>query len=271
MLVGVVLLAGCDRPAPAGCRSALGRAGTCGIGESCATSLDCESSNCAPDATGHGTCAASCTSAADCAMGTEICIAEPDDPGTRRHCTSTCPGTDYHVVGDTGELVCFEGRLHACSDLGDPGPFCDVCRCAAGERCWDPAGIECRAAMPACACLAPQPVGEPCLSNVGCISFNCSGSGTSPTRHCQVAAGAPCDATTDCIHCDDVSEATGATTCRQSCERDADCGTGICLALGDPVELACYVDCTVDGHCEAGTVCTTIQGDPRARRYCRPG
>jgi hypothetical protein len=255
---------GCDHPAPAGCGSVDGLPGTCAIGEACASSLDCDSSNCA-----SGTCAESCTSASDCAMG-QICLSVADDPGTRRYCSSECPMGDFHVVGDSGGLVCFEGRLQPCIGLADPGSVCDVCRCASGARCYDPAGIECRTATPACECVAPQPVGGPCTSNVGCLSFNCSGSPASPSRHCEEPAGTTCDASTDCVHCDLPAASDGHATCRQSCERDADCGTGICIALGDPNEPACYADCTLEGRCNASETCTPLAGDARNRRYCAP-
>lgn len=261
-LISLVLaLPGCDTP-PAGCGSVGGRAGTCAIGEACLDSLDCESSNCAAQ---H--CEESCSSASDCEAG-EICISLHDGRGTRRACRSDCPSDPFHVVGDTGGLACVDGVLRACSELADPGPVCDLCRCAAGLRCVVPAGSECRTASTACSCVAPAPVGAPCTSNVGCLSFNCSGEPGGGARHCQIPAGVECDATSDCVHCDEPSEA-GAPTCRQSCERDADCMGGACVprTSGEP---ACYVDCTVDGHCPASQTCVVFEGDPRGRRYCAP-
>jgi hypothetical protein len=254
-------LAACDHVVP-GCGSIEGRPGTCGDGDACMSSLDCTSSNCA-----DGVCATSCASAADCPGGA-ICISVDEASGLRRYCSDVCPTGTFHVIGDTGGLVCFERLLQRCADLADPGPVCDTCRCHTGDRCLDPEGVECRLASSPCTCVAPAPVGSPCTSNVGCISFNCSGDEGSTSRHCQVAAGADCDTSTDCVHCD--VPATSATTCRQSCERDADCGSGICIALGDPHERACYVDCTLDGHCGDGGTCTPLPADPRSRFYCAP-
>jgi hypothetical protein len=256
-------LAACDHVVP-GCGSIDGRPGTCADGDACMSSLDCTSSNCA-----DGTCTPSCASAADCPSGS-ICLSVDDPPGMRRFCSDTCPTSTFHVIGDTGGLVCFERILQHCVDLPDPGPVCDTCRCHAGDRCLDPEGVECRLAASPCTCVAPAPVGSPCTSNVGCISFNCSGNADSASRHCQVAAGTDCDASTDCIHCDVPAATGGGATCRQSCERDADCAGGICAALGDPHEPACYLDCTLDGNCGGGVACTPLPGDPRARFYCAP-
>lgn len=251
---------GCDSPSP-GCTSAGGRAGTCQIGDACVDSLDCESSNCT-----DGHCAASCTSATDCPSGA-ICVSVHDGRGTRRSCTSTCPSEAFHVVGDTGGLACVDGVLRACSELSDPGPVCDLCRCAVGLRCVLPGGSECRTATSPCSCVAPGPVGAPCTSNVTCLSFNCSGV-PGGARHCQIPAGQACDATSDCLHCDAPNDA-GETSCRQSCERDADCMGAVCVP-GTAGEPACYADCTIDGHCPTGESCVPFEGDPRARRYCAP-
>jgi hypothetical protein len=226
------------------------------------TSLDCVSSNC-----DEGLCAPGCASANDCPSGS-ICISVDDGGSQRRFCSAICPPGPFHVVGDTGGLVCFEGTLRECADLADPGPVCDTCRCHTGDRCLDPDGTECRLATSPCMCVSPAPVGAPCTSNVGCISFNCSGTPDGGSRHCQVAAGTDCDTSTDCVHCD--VPASSAQACRQSCERDADCGGAICIPLSDPMEPACYVDCTLDGHCDGGAMCIPLPGDPRARFYCTP-
>ncbi len=252
----------CDHVVP-GCGSIDGRAGTCAVGEMCASSLDCTSSNC-----DGGVCATSCTRASECASG-EICVSVVDGAGTRRYCSSTCPAGDWHVVGDTGGLVCIAGVLTHCSDLSDPGPVCDVCRCSAGQQCLDPDGVDCRLATTPCTCLAPAPVGSPCISNVGCISFNCSGDDTSPARHCQVAATTPCTPPPDCVLCDE-PDASGMPTCRQSCARDADCGShGLCLTIMQD-EPACYVDCSFEPSCPPGDTCMSVPGDDHGRRYCAP-
>ncbi len=255
------VLPGCEAP-PAGCRSVGGIAGTCAIGDACTDSLDCASSSC-----DDGVCAESCTSARDCLAG-EICVAFRDGRGTRRTCSAVCPPEPFHVVGDTNGLVCVGGELQRCGDLVDPGPMCDLCPCGVGRRCVVPGGSECRTATSACACVSPAAVGEPCTSNVGCISFNCSGVPGDPARRCQIAAGTPCDASSVCVHCDEPVE-TGGEGCRQSCERDADCLGAVCAPriAGEP---ACYVDCTIDGRCPDGQTCVVFEGDPRGRRYCAP-
>jgi hypothetical protein len=259
--------AGCANVEP-GCGSAGVLLGTCAIGAPCTDSLDCASSSCEA-----GVCTMGCTRAADCGAG-QLCFAVPDGRGMRTLCSADCPPGTWRIEGDNAGLVCVSGHVVACSTLSDPGSVCDLCACPSGERCLNLGGFQCSLALGSmpCRCVAPLPVGSPCIAHVECQSLNCSGRTGNDGRHCEVAEGTPCGPGVDCVHCNEPASADPTMlTCRQSCDGDAECNGRLCVIDPGGLEAACYRDCTVEGRCDAGETCMPIAGDAHGRRYCAPG
>lgn len=227
-----------------------------GMGETCATSDQCETGLC-----DGGVCTTSC----DLVRG------------------AGCPADWYcDARGSCGDGVCLQGdagsgRIGAsctadvecatrlCADDGSGGRCSTPCDPGGNEVCG--AGTACVATLDGCgACLASS--GEDGVGGGG-FGTGCGSAGDCRSGWCfepgaQGVCTAPCGVDGSCpggFECDGSMCAPAGGALGDTCLSRADCATGMCGHAGGDVEGLCTMSCTDDATCGAGYACVpTRQG-----------
>jgi hypothetical protein len=167
-------------------------------GAACVINADCAKKVCLAGSCTHG-----CSNDADCNAGFFATCGI--GPGNARVCMPSC--------GNRG-VVCVGNVTKSCDVVSPDDPeFCTHCDCPSSMRC-----------EPGSGCVDKAETGGSCRSDLDCKSNNCS----LFAGVCRVPVGTPC--TSD--NCDECWTSGSWQYCSRECNRDAECGSGLCLGSG---------------------------------------